>query len=81
MCAANPALPTAHLLSFHHALPPTAPPPTHTHADVYALAVTLNELGSGAAPYADCTRDNPLAHTVLEMGYGRWGLGGCGRRA
>ena len=43
--------------------------------------MTLNELGSGAAPYADCTRDNPLAHTVLEMGYGRWGLGGCGRRA
>lgn len=22
-------------------------------------------------PYSDCTRDNPLAHTVLEMGYGQ----------
>lgn len=40
-------------------------------SDVFALAVTLNELAAGAVPYSDCTRDNPLAHTVLEMGYGR----------
>ncbi|GAB4815737.1 hypothetical protein N2152v2_002783 [Parachlorella kessleri] len=40
-------------------------------ADVYALAVTLAELGTGVPPFSDATRDNPLAHTVLEMGYGR----------
>ncbi|KAL4434456.1 hypothetical protein ABPG75_000897 [Micractinium tetrahymenae] len=40
-------------------------------SDVFALAVTLNELAAGIVPYSDCTRDNPLAHTVLEMGYGR----------
>lgn len=40
-------------------------------ADVFALAVTLNEMATGAIPYSDCTRDNPLAHTILEMGYGR----------
>ena len=40
-------------------------------SDVFALAVTVNELAVGAVPYSDCTRDNPLAHTVLEMGYGR----------
>ncbi len=40
-------------------------------SDVFALAVTLNELAAGIIPYSDCTRDNPLAHTVLEMGYGR----------
>ncbi|KAL4860264.1 Protein kinase and PP2C-like domain-containing protein [Chlorella vulgaris] len=40
-------------------------------ADVFALAVTINELATGAIPYSDCTRDNPLAHTILEMGYGR----------
>lgn len=51
-------------------------------SDVYALGVTLAELASGIPPFSDCTRDNPLAHTVLEMGYGRcaatwleWGLG------
>jgi serine/threonine protein phosphatase PrpC/serine/threonine protein kinase len=41
-------------------------------SDIFALAVTLNEIASGGAvPYSDCTRDNPLAHTILEMGYGR----------
>jgi serine/threonine protein kinase len=44
----------------------------HTEAsDIFALAVTLNELATGMVPYSDATRDNPLAHTVLEMGYGR----------
>ncbi len=47
----------------------------HPHSpasDIFALAVTLNELASGGmVPYSDCTRDNPLAHTILEMGYGR----------
>lgn len=42
-----------------------------TASDVFALAVTLNELAAGRVPYSDCTRDNPLAHTILEMGYGR----------
>ena len=40
-------------------------------SDVWALAVTLNELATGVFPYSDCTQDNPAAHTVLEMGYGR----------
>jgi serine/threonine protein phosphatase PrpC len=40
-------------------------------SDVFALAITINELASGTIPYSDCTRDNPLAHTILEMGYGR----------
>ncbi len=45
--------------------------PASCASDVFALAVTLNELATGMVPYSDCTRDNPLAHTVLEMGYGR----------
>ena len=40
-------------------------------SDVYAWAVTVNELATGTFPFSDCTRDNPKAHTVLEMGYGR----------
>ncbi len=40
-------------------------------SDVWALAVTLNELATGTFPYSDCTQENPAAHTVLEMGYGR----------
>ena len=46
----------------------------HPHSpasDVFALAVTINEIAAGSVPYSDCTRDNPLAHTILEMGYGR----------
>lgn len=44
----------------------------HTKAsDMYAFAITLNELASQAFPFSDCTKDNPEAHTVLEMGYGR----------
>ncbi|KAI7839657.1 hypothetical protein COHA_006466 [Chlorella ohadii] len=41
--------------------------PASCASDVFALAVTLNELATGMVPYSDCTRDNPLAHTVLEM--------------
>jgi len=40
-------------------------------SDVYAWAVTVNELATGTFPFSDCTRDNPKAHTVLDMGYGR----------
>lgn len=39
--------------------------------DIFALAVTINELATAQFPYSDCNRDNPLAHTILEMGYGR----------
>ncbi|KXZ48955.1 hypothetical protein GPECTOR_24g245 [Gonium pectorale] len=47
----------------------TAPP--SVASDVYALAVTINELATGTVPFSDCTKDNPEVHTVLEMGYGR----------
>lgn len=40
-------------------------------SDVYAFGVTLNEAASGVSPFSDCTRDNPKAHTILDMGYGR----------
>lgn len=40
-------------------------------SDVYAFAVTVNEIATGTFPFSDCTTDNPKAHTVLEMGYGR----------
>ncbi|KAK9833258.1 hypothetical protein WJX81_000555 [Elliptochloris bilobata] len=40
-------------------------------ADVYALAVTLNEAAIGARPFLDCTRDNPACQTVLNYNYGR----------
>jgi hypothetical protein len=29
------------------------------------------QLATGVRPYADCTRDDPDYHTVVEMGYGR----------
>lgn len=45
--------------------------PYTAEADVFALGVVINELASAQVPYSDCTRDNPLAHTILEMGYGR----------
>lgn len=43
-------------------------------ADVYAVAVTLNEIASGIYPYSDCRKENPDAHTVLEMGYSQMDL-------
>lgn len=45
--------------------------PASPASDVFALSVTVNEMLAKTAPYSDCTRDNPLAHTILEMGYGR----------
>ena len=45
--------------------------PASCASDIYAFAVTINELATGVFPFSDCTRDNPKAHTVLEMGYGR----------
>ena len=40
-------------------------------ADIYAWAVTVNEVATGTLPFSDCTKDNPAAHTVLNFGYGR----------
>ncbi|CAG9460345.1 unnamed protein product [Pedinophyceae sp. YPF-701] len=40
-------------------------------ADMYAWAVVANEVLSGVVPFSDCTKENPAAHTVLEMGYGQ----------
>lgn len=40
-------------------------------SDVYAWAVTVNEVATGVFPFSDCIRDNPKAHTVLDFGYGR----------
>jgi serine/threonine protein kinase len=51
-------------------------------SDVYAFGVTVNEAATGVVPFSDCTRDNPKAHTILDMGYGRcwtacmWRMGG-----
>lgn len=45
--------------------------PASYASDVFALCVSINEMISGIPPYSDCTRDNPLAHTILEMGYSR----------
>ena len=41
-------------------------------SDVYAFAVAVNEIASGVFPFSDCTRDNPKAFTILDMGYGRF---------
>lgn len=45
--------------------------PTTAASDVYALAVTVNEIATGIFPFADCTKDNPQCQTVLNFGYGR----------
>ena len=45
--------------------------PTSLASDVYAWAVTLNELATAVVPFSDCTKESPEVHTVLEMGYGR----------
>lgn len=46
--------------------------PTTAASDVYAWAVTVNEIATGVFPFADCTKDNPQCQTVLNFGYGRW---------
>jgi serine/threonine protein phosphatase PrpC len=45
--------------------------PASTASDVFALCISIIELLTQVHPYSDCTRDNPLAHTILEMGYSR----------
>lgn len=45
--------------------------PTTAASDVYAWAVTVNEIATGTFPFADCTKDNPQCQTVLNFGYGR----------
>ena len=47
-------------------------------SDVYAFGVTVNEAATGVVPFSDCTRDNPKAHTILDMGYGRCRLSSHG---
>ena len=44
---------------------------TTAASDVYAWAVTVNEIATGIFPFADCTKDNPQCQTVLNFGYGR----------
>jgi serine/threonine protein phosphatase PrpC len=39
-------------------------------SDIYALAVTLNEVATGVVPFSDCVKENPACHTVLDAGYG-----------
>lgn len=48
--------------------------PASYASDVYAFAVTLNELATQTFPYSDCTRPNPKAHTILEMNYNQQDL-------
>ena len=48
--------------------------PASPASDIFALCITINELLSCIHPYSDCTRDNPLAHTILEAGYNRQDL-------
>lgn len=40
-------------------------------ADVYAWAISVNELATGVQPFSDCTKENPAVHTILDMNYGR----------
>jgi serine/threonine protein phosphatase PrpC len=48
--------------------------PASPASDIFALSITINELLACMHPYSDCTRDNPLAHTILEVGYNRQDL-------
>lgn len=52
--------------------------PTTFASDVYAWAVTVNELATGVFPFADCTKDNPQCQTILNFGYGRCCTHGSG---
>ena len=54
---------------------------TSAAADVYAWAVTVNELATGTFPFADCTKDNPQCQTILNFGYGRRALLLCAHAA
>lgn len=45
--------------------------PTTAASDVYAWAVTVNELATGVFPFSDCNKDNPQCQTILNFGYGR----------
>lgn len=46
-------------------------------ADVYALAVTLNELAAGAVPFVDRRLPAPELHTVLETRFNQLALRGA----
>eukprot|EP01024_Parvocaulis_polyphysoides_P023587 TRINITY_DN2176_c3_g1_i2.p1 TRINITY_DN2176_c3_g1~~TRINITY_DN2176_c3_g1_i2.p1 ORF type:complete len:544 (+),score=91.93 TRINITY_DN2176_c3_g1_i2:93-1724(+) len=43
--------------------------PHSFESDVYAWAITVNEVAAKTFPYSDCTTDNPKAHTILDAGY------------
>ena len=40
-------------------------------SDVYAWAISMNELATGIQPFSDCTKENPAVHTILDMNYSR----------
>lgn len=45
--------------------------PTTRATDVYAWAVTVNEIATGVFPFSDASKDDPRAQTILEYGYDR----------
>ena len=45
--------------------------PTTCASDVYAWAITVNELLTGVFPFSDASKDDPRAQTILEFGYSR----------
>ena len=44
---------------------------TTAATDVYAWAVTVNEVATGVFPFSDASKDDPRAQTILEYGYDR----------
>ena len=45
--------------------------PRSSASDVYALAITINQLATGTYPYTDRFKDAPDPHTMLEHNYSR----------
>ena len=55
--------------------------PTTYASDVYAWAITVNEVLTGVFPFSDASRDDPRAQTILEFGYSRQDCKPCAVRA